>query len=241
MDQRILIVEDDGSIRETLADLIETLGYRYSTAIDGVEGLTMVKNHRPSLIISDIMMPRMDGIEMLKLIKADPNLCTIPVILLTAKVELESRLQGFENGADAYVTKPFNLTELSYQINNLLTLKENLIREIIEVDKETDPEWGFILKLHEVLEKYIDSATLDKIADALEMSKSGLQKKLKKYTSAPFQDYVRGFKLSKARSLLKSGKANVSEAAYKSGFRSISHFTRSFKEEFGYPPSKLIA
>ncbi len=123
----------------------------------------------------------------------------------------------------------------------MLTLKENIIREIIEVDKETDPEWGFILKLHEVLEKNIDRATLDKIADALEMSKSGLQKKLKKYTSAPFQDYVRGFKLSKAKSLLKSGKANVSEAAYKSGFRSISHFTRSFKEEFGYPPSKLIA
>ena len=91
------------------------------------------------------------------------------------------------------------------------------------------------------MDENIEKASLDYIASALDMSKSGLQKKLKKYTNAPFQDYVRGFKLSKARSLLKSGKANVSEAAYKSGFRSVSHFTRSFKDEFGYPPSKLIA
>lgn len=241
MNQKILIVEDDSSVRETLVDLIETLGYQHSTAKDGAEGLILVKNHRPSLIISDIMMPRMDGFELLKALKSDPGLCTIPVILLTARVEPESRLRGFENGADAYVTKPFNLQELAYQISNLLTLKENLIKEFIDVDKEEDPQWGFMLKLHESLEENIEQTTLDLIAEDLEMSKSSLQKKLKRYARLPFQDYVKGFKLSKAKSLLRSGKANVSQAAYTSGFRSVSHFTRSFKEEFGYPPSKLIA
>ena len=129
-------------------------------------------------------------------------------------------------------------------MHNNLRRAEGIARRVRWGSSEcyaASPEWGFMLKLHEILDENIEKASLDYIASALDMSKSGLQKKLKKYTNAPFQDYVRGFKLSKARSLLKSGKANVSEAAYKSGFRSVSHFTRSFKDEFGYPPSKLIA
>tara|TARA_B100001245_G_scaffold206239_1_gene168167 strand:- start:160 stop:885 length:726 start_codon:yes stop_codon:yes gene_type:complete len=240
MKETILLVEDDFGIRETVADLIHTLGYLTMEARNGIEALQLIGLKKPHLIISDIMMPQMDGIELLTRLKADNAYCTIPIIMLTAKADFDTQLDTFRIGADGYVKKPFDLRELAYKIRNLINLKNNLLRTQVDIEHPHDPEWEFILILNNHLEKHIHGISLDAISSLMNLSPSGLQKKLKKYSSQSFQDYVRIFKLSKAKSLLESGDCNVSEAADKAGFKSISSFSKSFKEQFGHSPKDLI-
>ncbi|WP_258097814.1 response regulator transcription factor [Marinoscillum pacificum] len=240
MKEVILIVEDDFGIRETVTDLIHTLGYLTMEAQNGEEALQLINLKKPHLIISDIMMPRMDGIELLSRLKSDKSFCTIPIIMLTAKADFETQLNTFRIGADGYVKKPFDLRELAYKIRNLINLRNNLLRSQVDVEQSHDPEWEFILKLNQFLEVHIHDISLEGIALLMKMSTSGLQKKLKKYSSQSFQDYVRIFKLSKAKSHLESGDCNVSEAAEKAGFKSLSSFSKSFKEQFGYSPKEMI-
>ncbi len=240
MMQSILLVEDDLGIRETVSDLITTMGYQASEVENGVEALEAVRSHPPDLIISDIMMPQMNGSQLLARLKADKRFCTIPVIILTAKTDYDTKLDSYRIGADGYLTKPFNIRELSYKIKNLINLKENLLKSEVEVEHTKDPEWVFIQKLNGALEHHMDATSLHNISRSMQLSPSGLQKKLKKYSSQSFQDYVRIFKLSKGKALLESGDCNVSEAASRSGFKSISSFSKSFKEQFGSSPKELI-
>lgn len=237
MSYKILIVEDDLGIRETLADLVQALGFQSREAANGRQALEMLQEIRPSIILSDIMMPVMDGIELLRVLKRHPEYCTIPVIILTAKTDADSRLDSYKYGADSYLVKPFNMTELAYQLSNLITLRENLIRSIIS-PRENDEDDMFLQHFNKILDDRIDHASLQEVAKALHMSKSGLQKKLKRFSEKSFQDYVRIFKLTKAKALLESGKCNVSEAADRCGFKSLGHFSQSFKDQFGHSPSK---
>ncbi|HCX25154.1 MAG: hypothetical protein CMB80_26125 [Flammeovirgaceae bacterium] len=240
MKQTILLVEDDFGIRETVSDLIHTMGYLTLEATHGLEALQLIQLKFPDLIISDIMMPEMDGIELLQKLKSNHQYCTIPVIMLTAKADFDSQLDSYRIGADGYVTKPFDMRELSYKIKNLLNLRYNLLRAQVDVGSSHDPEWQFIQKLNGKLETHLEEASLQTIAELMKLSPSGLQKKLKKYSSQSFQDYVRIFKLSKAKALLESGDCNVGEAADRSGFKSISSFSKSFKDQFGHSPKDLI-
>lgn len=240
MIKTILLVEDDLGIRETVSDLIETMGYKAMCAENGLEALQLIPVIKPDLIVSDIMMPRMDGLQLLNHLKSDVNYCAIPVIILTAKVDFETQLDSYRIGADGYVMKPFNIQELSYKIKNLIALKENLLNSKIDSENSSDPEWRFVQKLNTILDKHLDDVRLSTVAGLMGLSSSGLQKKLKRYSSQSFQDYLRIFKLSKAKALLESGKCNVSEAADKSGFKSVSSFSKSFKEQFGYSPKELI-
>lgn len=240
MTKTILLVEDDFGIRETVSDLIETMGYHPIGAGNGLEALRVLQGNSPDLIISDIMMPEMDGMELLDRLKSDHVYCTIPIIMLTAKADYNSQLDSYRIGADGYVIKPFDMRELSYKIKNLINLRENLIKSQVDVDNPKDPEWRFVQKLNLKLESNLYDLNLVKVSEAMQMSPSGLQKKLKKYSNQSFQDYVRIFKLSKAKALLESGECNVSEAADRSGFRSISSFSKSFKEQFGNSPKELI-
>jgi len=237
----ILIVEDDLGIRETIVDLLEMLGYKYREANNGKEALRLIENQQPDLILTDIMMPKMDGIELLQFLKSDYKYCTIPVLMLTAKTDIDTRLTSYKLGADGYLLKPFNMDELSYKIKNLIGFKENLIKKLMNPSEiNNGPEWDFVQRLNEVLRKNISEISLELVADQMQLSKSGLQKKLKRFSDLSFQEYVRGFKLSRARALLESGKANVNEAAFLSGFKSVSHFSRAFREQFGSNPSQRI-
>lgn len=240
MSKVILLVEDDYAIRETVSDLILTMGYEPMEANNGLVALGLLQEQRPDLIVSDIMMPEMDGMELLERLKSNNSYCTIPIIMLTAKADFDSQLDSFRIGADGYVTKPFDMRELSYKIKNLINLKENLLHSQVTVDQSEDPEWRFIQKLNTKIEASLHEIRLHSIAENMNLSPSGLQKKLKKYSSQSFQDYVRIFKLSKAKALLESGECNVSEAADRSGFKSISSFSKTFKEQFGSSPKELI-
>ncbi|WP_421869541.1 response regulator transcription factor [Marinoscillum sp.] len=238
--KRILIVEDDEGIRETVADIVESLEYRALESKNGLEALTLLESERPDLIVSDIMMPHMDGNTLLERLKSDQYLCTIPVIMLTAKADIDTKLESYKMGADGYITKPFDLRELSYLIKNLINLKENLLLEAVTPVGNSEPEWRFVQELNQLIQNQKSQISLKNAAEQLQLSPSGLQKKLKRYSNQTFQDYVRIFKLSKAKALLDSGKCNVSEAATASGFSSLPAFSRAFKAQFGLSPRELV-
>lgn len=237
MPHKILIVEDDLGIRETLVDLVQVLGFDSIEASNGQQALDLLQRIRPNIILSDIMMPVMDGIRFLKILKRDEHFCTIPVIILTARTELEERLESYKYGADGYLTKPFNMTELAYLISNQISLRENLIREIASMQDHEPGDDTFLQRFNKVLDGRLHNASLEEVALDMQLSKSGLQKKLKRYSEKSFQDYVRIFKLVKAKSLLEAGKCNVTEAANRSGFKSLGHFSQAYKDHFGISPS----
>ncbi|MEQ8473243.1 MAG: response regulator [Marinoscillum sp.] len=235
MSPTILIVEDDPGVRETVADLVTALDYEYTMASNGKEALDRLEMERADLIISDIMMPIMDGQQLLRILKSDKNLCTIPVLILTAKADLDTKIETYEMGADGYLVKPFDLKELSFKVKYLINIKENLIKDLAN-DTESEPEWKFILALHAYLESNIRNADIESVAQKLNLTKSGFYKKLKRYSNQPFQSYVHVYKLAKAKALIDSGKCDVSEAADRSGFENIDFFSESYHHQFGVAP-----
>ena len=129
--EKILVIEDEPGVRENLAEILQLAQYEVVVAVDGMEGIELARQHRPDLIICDVMMPRMDGFEVLKTLQANPELATIPLIFLTAMADLENLREGMDLGADDYLTKPFELDELLISINSRLR-KRNYINQQIE-------------------------------------------------------------------------------------------------------------
>ena len=129
--EKILVIEDEPGVRENLAEILQLSQYEVVVAVDGMEGIELARQHRPDLIICDVMMPRMDGFEVLKTLQANPELATIPLIFLTAMADLENLREGMDLGADDYLTKPFELDELLISINSRLR-KRNYINQQIE-------------------------------------------------------------------------------------------------------------
>ena len=242
MNYHVLVVEDDLGIRETLIDLLDSCGYQVSSAINGKDGWEKIQEINPHLVVSDIMMPVMDGLRLLELIKSSITYHHLPVLILTAKVDQFTRWNSFTIGADAYVEKPFDAVELLFQINNLLALQESiLLRSDMDFDSEIAiKKHSFLSQLNEAIRDNMNESTLDKIAESMNLSGSGLQKKIKHYTSHTFSDYLKRYKLSKAKALLQSGRCNVSQSSQMSGFKNLAHFSDSFKEHFGLPPSKVV-
>lgn len=242
MNYHILIVEDDFGIRETLADLLESFGYEVASAQNGYEGWKELEHLVPDLIISDVMMPVMDGIKLLELTKTSTDYCTIPFIMLTARVDDELKNQSFNIGADAYITKPFDTDHLLFQINYQLILRDSINRcDLAEEDSIFAlKHHNFINDLNTAIQSNLGDSSLTRISQAMELSPSGLQKKIKLHTDHTFSDYLKRYKLSNAKALLESGKCNVSQTSHMSGFKNLAHFSESFKEHFGVPPSKVV-
>ena len=164
--------------------------------------------------------------------------------MLTAKSEFEDRIEGLQFGADNYLTKPFNVTELQLVIKNLFELKENVIKYSILHSKEMDEtskEVCFLEAFIGLLENHLSEIPrLIFFAERLSLSESGFKKKLKRATGKSFQTFVREHKLEKARTMLTQGKSNVSETAYQAGFKSVAHFSDAFKKQFGQSPSNIL-
>ncbi len=244
----ILVVEDNADVREYIKDSLGN-GFQIEEASNGEQGVRKAEQIIPDLIISDIMMPKMDGNELTRRIKNDEKTSHIPIILLTAKSEQESRLEGLETGADDYLTKPFDTKELLIRIKNLIAIRRNLHKKysseqiILKKDrtKLSTIEEKFLCKVLEVVEKHLseEEFSIEDFVEEVGMSRVQLHRKLKALTGKSASLYLRSVRLAKAKELIEDKKGNISEIAYSVGFSSPAYFTACFKEEFGYPPSEI--
>ncbi|MEJ2102937.1 MAG: response regulator, partial [Ignavibacteriaceae bacterium] len=258
----ILVVEDNAEVREFIKDSLGN-AFQIEEAANGEQGVRKAEQIIPDLIISDIMMPKMDGNELARILKNDERTSHIPIILLTAKSEQQSRLEGLETGADDYLTKPFDTKELQIRINNLINIRRKLQEKYSSVDyvpsknkketenlsrlvegkaeKLTNLEEQFMSKVLKVIENHIseEDFSIEQFGKEAGMSRMQLHRKLKALTGKSASNYLRSVRLNKAKKMIEEKTGSISEIAYSVGFSSPQYFTRSFKEEFGYPPSEL--
>ncbi|MGQ7947299.1 hybrid sensor histidine kinase/response regulator transcription factor [Flavobacterium sp. WC2509] len=244
----LLIVDDNVDIRNYIAQNFSN-EYRIIIAADGSEGFQQAIETIPDIVVSDVMMPLMNGFELCRALKSDVRTSHIPVILLTSRQSDESKTEGYETGADAYVTKPFNSNVLLAQIRNLLNQRQRL-RELfsrgsdIEIKKIainiTDEAFlnKVIQCIHENLED--EDFTIDSLSEMLSMSRSQFYRKIKALTNKSLLDFVTTIRMNKALEYLLSGDYNVSETAFKVGYSMSSNFSRTFTRHFGISPSKYI-
>lgn len=237
----LLVIEDNPDLRSYLHESLQHQ-YRILEASDGKEGLTMARRESPAFIISDIMMPEMDGIEVCKQLKSNIATSHIPIILLTAMSHEESKLSALEWGADDYIIKPFNLQEVRLKIRNILhareLLHEKISRQLIIKPRELtlpSPDELFLEHLLEVMEKHISDSefTIDQLCLELGISRSLLYTKIKNYTNLSVNEFIKSFRLKRAAQLLTQGALTVSEISDLVGFANPSHFGKCFKKEFG--------
>lgn len=247
---RILIVEDEDEIRQYMRDELSS-EYRIKECPNGKEALEYILKEKPDLVISDVMMPEMDGITLSRKIKQNININHIPIILLTAKSKTEDRLEGLEIGADAYLVKPFNTDVLKQTISNLIANRERLKSKFSGSQQQDDKidkiemkssDEILIEKIMKVINADLSNPDLnvEMLASSVGMSRVHMHRKLKELTNQSARDFIRGIRLKQAATLLRSKKLSVSEVAYATGFSNLSHFSNSFKEFYGVSPSEYI-
>jgi signal transduction histidine kinase/CheY-like chemotaxis protein/streptogramin lyase len=248
----VLVVEDDPDLRTFLFDILRK-DHRVVLARDGDEGVETAFTEVPDLIVSDVMMPGRDGFELCRAVKKDERTSHIPVVLLTARTEPDSRITGLETGADSYLGKPFEPAELLAQVRNLID-QRNLLRErfartvraglpgIPAGDREAieSSDARFLQRITGIAREGIGDAefSVARFAREVGMSRSQLHRKLTALTGLSASAFLRTVRLHRAAELLRAGYGNVTEVAYASGHKSLSHFSRCFREEFGVPPSE---
>ncbi|MGE5350376.1 MAG: ATP-binding protein [Actinomycetota bacterium] len=244
----LLIVEDNEDVVRYLMTLFDS-DYVVIVAANGEEGVMKAQEYVPDIILSDIMMPLMDGIRMLEIIKNDLRTSHIPVVMLTAKADVSSRLEGLESGADAYIAKPFNREELKVQLRSLIAQRKKLQERyssvghlVLPEDKNFIIEDKFMNQVREIMISNLGDETLDirHICHTLNMSRTQLYRKFRSLTDMTVTRYLRTLRLHRAKELLSARQVNVAEAAYRTGFRNVSHFSRTFTGEFGINPSELL-
>lgn len=242
----LLIVEDNEDVLRFLQSLLgET--YRLDFARNGKEGLEKALSQVPDLMITDVMMPIMDGFELCEHLKTDMRTSHIPVVMLTAKADQASRITGLRQGADAYLTKPFDKEELFVRLEKLLELRASLQRRYGDPQDLSPPlpqhvmEDNFIQEVRTYLYAHLseDSLTLEALWRELGMSRAQFYRKFKALTDISPAEYLKTIRLHKAYSLLRQSNLNVTEVAFEVGFRNASHFSRIFTEQFGQSPSKV--
>jgi DNA-binding response OmpR family regulator len=244
----LLLVEDNEDFRVYLKDNLK-ITYQIIEAQNGRDGLEQALKYLPDLIVSDIMMPEMDGIELCKKVKADRTISHTPVILLTARTNEEQKMEGFEIGADDYITKPFNFDILQSRIKNLIHQREIFhkdFRKLIEVKasdiKITSMDERLIQNAIKFVEQNISDAdfSVEDLSHELGMSRVHLYKKLLSLTGKAPLEFIRTIRLQRASQLLEKSQLTISEVAYKVGFNSPKYFAKYFKEEFGMLPSAYL-
>ena len=244
--QTLLLVEDNYEMRQYLKEYLEER-YIVLEAQNGVEGLEMSVKHFPDLLISDVMMPEMDGIELCSRIKSDIITSHIPVILLTARSPIEYQIEGLETGADEYLTKPFNLTLLALKIRNLLRnralLRERYKQQVTFEPSSlnaTSPDEKLLKKMFCYVEDRIGDADLniEEICDSIGMSRTNLYRKMKSLTGLSMAEFIKELRLKRAAQLLSEKKFNVNEVCYMVGFTDPDYFRKCFKAAFGLAPSE---
>ncbi|MBX9189247.1 response regulator [Bacteroides sp. K03] len=259
-ERSILIIEDNDELRRFLITILRD---RYSVleAANGKQGLEIISKELPDLIVSDVMMPEMDGIELLEAVKANRDTSHIPVILLSAKASVDDRVKGLQYGADDYIAKPFNSAYLKARIESLIQQRNSLaayyLRKPLKrlgktVDKQPDTQLEQILKtlpafnnsfIQEVLRLVDDNLQnpdfkIDDLAETMNMSRAVFYRKIKTFTGASPIDLVKEMRLKRALELLDTSSYSLSEVAYQSGFSSPQYFSRVFKEQMQCTPNE---
>jgi signal transduction histidine kinase/DNA-binding response OmpR family regulator len=246
-DNILLVVDDNADIRTYIKTIFEK-EYQVIEAVNGKEGISKATEKIPNLIISDLMMPEMDGFEFCKVLKSDEKTSHIPIIMLTAKADIGSRMEGLELGADDYLTKPFHKEEILVRVRNLISIREKLKqrygKEIVELKpdeiKVNSLDEAFIVKAKAVIEKNLSDSQFDltRFADEMAMSTVQLRRKIKALTNQTAVEFIRRYRLQTAANLLKQKAGTVSDVAYQVGFESLPYFTKVFQEEFEVTPSE---
>ena len=242
----VLIVEDNSELRNYLKNELKE-DYKVKIAINGKEGLLMAVKFIPDLVISDVMMPIMDGFEMCQKIKNDIRVSHIPLLMLTAKGMQIDRVKGIDSGADVYLNKPFNMHVLKAHLSQLLNSRQILFNKYYNgvSDKElrntTSLDKQFITNILEYIHENITDPALnvENLADKLLISRSKLYRKIKALTGNTANEFIRNIRLEKAKQFLENSDYSISEISYKTGFSSPSYFTKCYKIQFGILPTDV--
>lgn len=245
----LLIVDDNQDIIYYLQSLLEKK-YIIETARNGVDGILLAQEIIPDVIISDLLMPDKNGYELCDQLKNDLRTSHIPIILLTAKSDISSRIEGLKTGADAYLTKPFNENELLAQLENSLSLRKKLQTRYKlpeprnnEEDASTPMEDAFLVKLNHIIAEQMENEDFGilQLCRSMQMSRTQLHRKITALTGKSTSIYIRSLRLQKAKSFLRKPDKNISEIAFAVGFSDPNYFTRLFTEEFGVTPTGFRA
>ncbi|MBN2165019.1 MAG: response regulator [Marinilabiliaceae bacterium] len=244
----ILIVDDNQDLLNFLAENMED-HYKVIVAENGQSGYEKASQYLPDIIISDVMMPEIDGIELCKRIKNDFTTCHIPFIMLSAKNSIEDKLEGLDIGADEYIEKPFNLRHLELKISGILQLRNNIQKHILSKGKQIDIygknmsvyDKDFLNKIYDVIQKKLSDSeySVEKLSGDVGLSRAQLNRKLKALINQSPMELIYSIRLEEAKRLLSSEGYNVSDVAYMTGFKSPSSFSTVFKNKYGYPPSNI--
>lgn len=242
----LLLIEDNPDVMAYLSACLQGT-YRLYQAYNGRDGVELAFETAPDLVLSDVMMPVMDGFEVCQALKNDHRTSHVPIVLLTAKATMEDRIAGLQRGADAYLAKPFNQAELLLQLGNLLQLRQRLQARYAGMelpeptsDPELEIEDKFLRQFRQFIESQLDNPGLsvDDLCRAVGMGRTNLHQKISSLTGQSAMQYVRAMRLREARRLLETGGLNVSEVAFAVGFDDPKYFSRVFTEAMGMPPTR---
>lgn len=240
----ILLVEDNPELREVVKNELAK-NYTVIEASNGKEGLLLALSKNPDLIITDVMMPEMDGKELCNLLKTNFKTSHIPIIMLTALADIDDKIKGLETGADAYVEKPFNVSILTATINNLIGSRENVARLLDDkkVKKQLTPDESFLSDVINIIKENLTEKdfSIDTLCEAMGLSRSNLFRKLKGLIQMSPSDLIVKIKLGKAEELMKKKTySRISNIAYESGFHDPKYFSTLFKKHYGKTPKEFI-
>ena len=243
----LLIVEDNAEVRKYIKEILNNY-YNINEASDGEEGFIKSLEQIPDLIISDIMMPKLDGIHLCQNLKSDSRTSHIPIILLTAKATIEDKIKGFETGADDYIMKPFEAEELKSRIKNLLEQRERLHKHfqehgIFELDemRVMPNDKKFIQNALLIIKEHISNSSfsVEEFAEEMNISRSLLHKKLSSLIGESPGELIKRIRLKKAAKLIEQNSSSITEISFEVGFNNPSYFTECFKKQFGVSPSQF--
>ena len=242
----VLIAEDDEDVREVLLEELED-EYRVLEAENGREALERAGETPPDLVVTDIMMPEMDGLELCRRLKSGELTSHIPVIMLTSRGSVENQLEGLETGADDYVSKPFHMPILMARIRNLLVVRKQMRERFSGKELKVEPAEITVVSADEqllqraigVVEEHMDDVdfNVEAFSSAIHMSRSALYLKLNGLVGQTPQEFIRTLRLKRAAQLLAESSDNMSEVAAQVGWLEPTHFSRAFKNQFGCSPS----
>ena len=249
-DYHVVVVDDDADIRNFLQTELGSI-YHVRSYSDGAKALEGITDSLPDIVISDVKMPNMDGMELLKRVKSNTDTYHVPVILLTTKTDHDSRISGIEKGADAYIDKPFNLEELEAVVASLIANRQRVRGKYSTADEMTDGLQQIELKgndatLMERIKKSVNSRlddsdfNVETLAEDVGLSRTQLHRRMKELTGISVGEYIRNLRLQQAAKLLQSGDVNISQVTYAVGFSTPAHFTVAFKKYYGITPSEYM-
>lgn len=248
---KVLVIDDDESMLDYICHSLRSSYYKVIVCRNGREGLSSALLQMPDVIVSDVVMPEMDGISLVKALKGNPNVSHIPIILLSARNKLHDRMEGIETGADAYLPKPFYMEELKLQIQNLINNRlivkgkfsgDQEQKDLVETPEVQSVDDTLMRRIMEVVNRNLSNPdfSVEQLGDAVGVSRTQLHRKLKNMTGLPAGRFIHNIRMQQAATLLKQKGTNVAEVADMVGFNTRTHFATAFKNHYGMTPSEYV-